>query len=66
MAIPVGPHLGLAQMQEVADSISKFLLSLIDHKNGKIEGRKITLIGGAGFIGHNLALHLQQLPKCRL
>jgi nucleoside-diphosphate-sugar epimerase len=27
----------------------------------KIEGRKITLIGGAGFIGHNLALHLHSL-----
>lgn len=27
----------------------------------KIEGRKITLIGGAGFIGHNLALHLKSL-----
>ena len=30
-------------------------------KKEKIEGRKITLIGGAGFIGHNLALHLQSL-----
>ena len=29
--------------------------------NEKIEGRKITLIGGAGFIGHNLALHLHSL-----
>ena len=28
---------------------------------GKIKDRKITLIGGAGFIGHNLALHLQKL-----
>ena len=27
----------------------------------KIEGRKVTLIGGAGFIGHNLALHLHSL-----
>lgn len=27
----------------------------------KIKGRKIVLIGGAGFIGHNLALHLQSL-----
>lgn len=27
----------------------------------KIKGRKIALIGGAGFIGHNLALHLQSL-----
>jgi nucleoside-diphosphate-sugar epimerase len=27
----------------------------------KINGRKICLIGGAGFIGHNLALHLQSL-----
>lgn len=27
----------------------------------KIKGRKITLIGGAGFIGHNLALHLHSL-----
>ena len=27
----------------------------------KIEERKITLIGGAGFIGHNLALHLKSL-----
>ena len=27
----------------------------------KIAGRKITLIGGAGFIGHNLALHLHSL-----
>ena len=27
----------------------------------KIEGRKITLIGGAGFIGHNLALHLHSI-----
>ena len=30
-------------------------------KMEKIEGRKITLIGGAGFIGHNLALHLHSL-----
>ena len=30
-------------------------------KKGKIAGRKITLIGGAGFIGHNLALHLHSL-----
>jgi nucleoside-diphosphate-sugar epimerase len=30
-------------------------------KIGKIAGRKITLIGGAGFIGHNLALHLDSL-----
>jgi nucleoside-diphosphate-sugar epimerase len=30
-------------------------------KKEKIEGRKITLIGGAGFIGHNLALHLHSL-----
>ena len=30
-------------------------------KKDKIEGRKITLIGGAGFIGHNLALHLHSL-----
>lgn len=27
----------------------------------KIKGRKICLIGGAGFIGHNLALHLHSL-----
>ena len=27
----------------------------------KIEGRRITLIGGAGFIGHNLALHLRSI-----
>ena len=27
----------------------------------KLKGRKITLIGGAGFIGHNLALHLHSL-----
>ena len=27
----------------------------------KINGRKICLIGGAGFIGHNLALHLHSL-----
>ena len=27
----------------------------------KIKGKKIALIGGAGFIGHNLALHLQSL-----
>lgn len=25
-----------------------------------LEGRKIALIGGAGFIGHNLALELAQ------
>tara|TARA_B100001248_G_C27361126_1_gene446553 strand:- start:100 stop:1116 length:1017 start_codon:yes stop_codon:yes gene_type:complete len=30
-------------------------------KKEKIEGRKVTLIGGAGFIGHNLALHLHSL-----
>lgn len=30
-------------------------------KKGKIAGRRITLIGGAGFIGHNLALHLHSL-----
>ena len=30
-------------------------------KKEKIEGRKIALIGGAGFIGHNLALHLHSL-----
>ena len=24
-------------------------------------GKKITLIGGAGFIGHNLAIHLKNL-----
>ncbi len=29
--------------------------------NQKLEGKKIALIGGAGFIGHNLALHLQSL-----
>ena len=27
----------------------------------KVNGRKIALIGGAGFIGHNLALHLHSL-----
>ena len=27
----------------------------------KLEGKKIALIGGAGFIGHNLAVHLQSL-----
>ena len=26
-----------------------------------LNGKKIVLIGGAGFIGHNLALHLQSL-----
>jgi nucleoside-diphosphate-sugar epimerase len=26
-----------------------------------MNGKKVTLIGGAGFIGHNLALHLQNL-----
>jgi len=30
-------------------------------KKEKIAGRKITLIGGAGFIGHNLALHFHSL-----
>ncbi|SMP82977.1 hypothetical protein SAMN06295888_1664 [Desulfonatronum zhilinae] len=25
-----------------------------------LKGRRIALIGGAGFIGHNLALHLKQ------
>lgn len=30
-------------------------------KMEKVAGRKITLIGGAGFIGHNLALHLHSL-----
>lgn len=27
----------------------------------KLDGKKIALIGGAGFIGHNLAVHLQSL-----
>jgi nucleoside-diphosphate-sugar epimerase len=27
----------------------------------KLDGKKIALVGGAGFIGHNLALHLQSL-----
>ena len=27
----------------------------------RLEGKKIALIGGAGFIGHNLAVHLQSL-----
>ena len=27
----------------------------------RLEGKKIALIGGAGFVGHNLALHLQSL-----
>ena len=39
----------------------KCLARLINYEKGKIEGRKIALIGGAGFIGHNLALHLHSL-----
>ena len=27
----------------------------------KLHNKKIVLIGGAGFIGHNLAMHLQSL-----
>ena len=29
-----------------------------------IKDRRIVLIGGAGFIGHHLALHLQKLGAC--
>ena len=29
--------------------------------NNKLKGKRIALIGGAGFIGHNLALNLKSL-----
>ena len=56
IALPVGPIFDQTDMTRISESLSNVL-----EKHLQITGKKITLIGGAGFIGHNLAIHLKNL-----
>ena len=60
IALPVGPHLDIEDMETIAKAIKKCMDKIMNDTQ-KLIGKKIVLIGGGGFIGHNLALNLSSL-----
>lgn len=62
ISLPVGPHLTVADMETIATTVREAIISVrrspVVPASTSLQGRRIALIGGAGFIGHNLALEL--------
>ena len=72
IALPVGPHLSKEDMHTIMRTLKEAIahvrpFATMFSSYGKstapalLTGKRVVLIGGAGFIGHNLALELKSL-----
>ena len=53
ISLPVGPHLNKENLMYIIKNLKNLFM-----KENNLENKNIALIG-AGFIGHNLAIHLK-------
>ena len=60
IALPVGPHLNEQDIDYIIENIVK-IWSFEVSEFSNLKEKKILITGGAGFIGHNLALQIQRL-----
>lgn len=64
IALPVGPHVSQDDIRYIVETFNRLFKgnpgNLMDSNITPIQGRRIVIIGGAGFIGHNLALALKE------
>lgn len=64
IALPVGPHLSQDDVRCIIETFNRLVKgnpnNPMNPNTIPIHGRRIVIIGGAGFIGHNLALALKE------
>ena len=60
IALPVGPHLQAGDAEYIAEIRSQNHRRILMSEIQSVKGKSVVLVGGAGFIGHNLALYLRE------
>ena len=58
IAFPVGPHVSDDDAQRIVETVKETIADV-----SELEGRRVALIGGAGFIGHNMALGCRRAAR---
>ena len=59
IAFPVGPHLEEGDVETIVEAVKRVLVGG-DRHVVDVAGKRIALVGGAGFIGHSLAVELKE------